>query len=90
MYNDTSEFIRESAPLELYCNFHCVEYRHVILNLWSHKGPQEFMLDLMYEIPRDDNIGRVTVTKEYVLHEGGPLIELRGMSRQPLYIGQFG
>ena len=51
---------------------------------------EEFMLDLMYEIPRDDNIGRVTVTKEYVLHEGGPLIELRGMSRQPLYIGQFG
>ncbi len=49
---------------------------------------EEFMLDLMYEIPKDDNIGRVTVTREYVLNEGGPLIELRGISRQPLYIGQ--
>ncbi len=48
---------------------------------------EEFMLDLMYEIPKDQNIGRVTVTKEYVLSEGGPLIELRGMGN-PLYIGQ--
>ncbi|MCR5789073.1 MAG: ATP-dependent Clp protease ATP-binding subunit ClpX [Lachnospiraceae bacterium] len=49
---------------------------------------EEFMLDLMYEIPKDDNIGRVIVTKEYVLHEGGPVIELRGMSGSGLYIGQ--
>ena len=49
---------------------------------------EEFMLDLMFEIPKDDNIGRVTVTREYVLKEGGPIIELRGISRQPLYIGQ--
>ncbi len=48
---------------------------------------EEFMLDLMFEIPKDDNIGRVTVTKEYVLSEGGPLVELRGISK-PLYIGQ--
>ncbi|MBR2275484.1 MAG: ATP-dependent Clp protease ATP-binding subunit ClpX [Lachnospiraceae bacterium] len=40
---------------------------------------EEFMLDLMYEIPKDEAIGRVTVTKEYVLHEGGPIIELRGV-----------
>ena len=24
------------------------------------------MLDIMYEIPKDDNIGMVTITKEYV------------------------
>ncbi|HAG70300.1 MAG TPA: ATP-dependent Clp protease ATP-binding subunit ClpX [Lachnospiraceae bacterium] len=52
---------------------------------------EEFMLDLMYEIPKDDNIGRVIVTREYVLKEGGPVIELRSMSRQqPLYIGKLG
>ena len=27
---------------------------------------EEFMLDIMYEIPKDDNIGRVTVTREYI------------------------
>jgi ATP-dependent Clp protease ATP-binding subunit ClpX len=26
---------------------------------------EEFMLDIMYEIPKDDNIGIVTITKEY-------------------------
>ena len=25
---------------------------------------EDFMLDIMYEIPKDDNIGTVTVTKE--------------------------
>ncbi len=39
---------------------------------------EEFMLDIMYEVPKDDNIGRVTVTKEYIEHKGGPLIEMRG------------
>ena len=39
---------------------------------------EEFMLDIMYEIPKDDNIGRVTITEEYIEGTGGPLIDLRG------------
>ena len=39
---------------------------------------EEFMLDIMYEIPKDDNIGRVTITKEYIEKTGGPIIEMRG------------
>lgn len=27
---------------------------------------EEFMLDIMYEIPKDDNIGEVVITKEYI------------------------
>ena len=36
------------------------------------------MLDIMYEIPKDDNIGRVVITKDYILGTGGPIIDLRG------------
>lgn len=39
---------------------------------------EEFMLDIMYEIPKDDNIGKVTITREYIEGTGGPLIEIRG------------
>jgi ATP-dependent Clp protease ATP-binding subunit ClpX len=39
---------------------------------------EEFMLDIMYEIPKDENIGRVTVTKAYLEHKGGPVIDMRG------------
>ena len=39
---------------------------------------EDFMLDIMYEIPKDDNIGRVTITKDYIEGTGGPLIEIRG------------
>jgi len=39
---------------------------------------EEFMLDIMYEIPKDDNIGKVTITKEYLEGCGGPRIEIRG------------
>ena len=39
---------------------------------------EEFMLDIMYEIPKDDNIGMVTITKAYIEGTGGPLITLRG------------
>ena len=39
---------------------------------------EEYMLDIMYEIPKDNNIGRVTITREYLEHTGGPRIELRG------------
>lgn len=40
---------------------------------------EEFMLDIMYEIPKDDNIGRVTITRAYIENTGGPLIEMRGV-----------
>ena len=39
---------------------------------------EEFMLDIMYEIPKDDNIGRVTITEDYIEKKGGPRIEMRG------------
>lgn len=39
---------------------------------------EEFMLDIMYEIPKDDSIGQVTITKDYIRGTGGPLITLRG------------
>ena len=39
---------------------------------------EEFMLDIMYEIPKDDNIGEVIITKEYIEGTGGPVIMLRG------------
>lgn len=39
---------------------------------------EEFMLDIMYEIPKDDNIGKVTITGDYIRGTGGPLIEIRG------------
>ncbi|MBR2189049.1 MAG: ATP-dependent Clp protease ATP-binding subunit ClpX [Eubacterium sp.] len=38
---------------------------------------EEFMLDIMYEIPKDRNIGEVVITKEYIEHTGGPRIMLR-------------
>ncbi|MBQ7955151.1 MAG: ATP-dependent Clp protease ATP-binding subunit ClpX [Lachnospiraceae bacterium] len=38
---------------------------------------EEFMLDIMYEIPKDDNIGTVTITKEYIQGTGGPVIDIR-------------
>ena len=40
---------------------------------------EKFMLDIMYEIPKDDNIGRVIITKEYIEHTGGPRILMRGV-----------
>ena len=39
---------------------------------------EEFMLDIMYEIPKDDNIGTVTITREYIEGTGGPIIDIRG------------
>ncbi|WP_167955750.1 ATP-dependent Clp protease ATP-binding subunit ClpX [Anaerosporobacter faecicola] len=41
---------------------------------------EEFMLDIMYEIPKDDNIGRVTITRDYIEKKGGPVIEMRGIA----------
>lgn len=41
---------------------------------------EEYMLDIMYEIPKDDNIGEVILTKEYIEHSGGPRIIPRGQT----------
>ena len=38
---------------------------------------EDFMLDIMYEIPKDDNIGKVTITREYIEGAGGPVIDIR-------------
>ena len=42
---------------------------------------EEFMLDIMYEIPKDDSIGQVTITRDYIEGKGGPIIMLRGQQR---------
>ena len=44
---------------------------------------EEFMLDIMYEIPKDENIGTVTITGDYIEGKGGPVIEIRG-GQQPV------
>ena len=41
---------------------------------------EEFMLDIMYEIPKDDNIGQVTITRAYIEGTGGPIIDIRNNS----------
>lgn len=39
---------------------------------------EEFMLDIMYEIPKDPDIGSVIITRAYLEKRGGPVIEMRG------------
>jgi ATP-dependent Clp protease ATP-binding subunit ClpX len=39
---------------------------------------EEYMQDIMFEIPKDSNIGKVTITADYLEHKGGPIIEFRG------------
>lgn len=39
---------------------------------------EEYMLDIMFEIPKDDNIGTVTITRDYINKKGGPRIGMRG------------
>jgi len=39
---------------------------------------EEFMLDIMYEIPKDPNIGSVVITRPYLEKHGGPLVQMRG------------
>lgn len=39
---------------------------------------EDYMLDIMYEIPKDSNIGSVTITGDYIRKQGAPLIEMRG------------
>jgi len=40
---------------------------------------EEFMLDIMYEIPKDKNIGRVIITRDYLKHKGAPNIVFRNV-----------
>ena len=44
---------------------------------------EEFMLDIMYEIPKDENIGRVTITRDYIEGKASPLIEVRTDTAAP-------
>lgn len=45
---------------------------------------EELMLDIMYEIPKDENIGRVVITRDYIEGKGVPLIEMRGSGSNKL------
>ncbi len=38
---------------------------------------EDLMLDIMYEIPKDKNIGEVVITEAYVAHKGGPDVRMR-------------
>ena len=40
---------------------------------------EDFMLDIMYEVPKDDNIGSVIITGDYVEGKGSPIIKMRGV-----------
>ena len=39
---------------------------------------EDYMLDIMYEIPKDPEIGSVVITRAYLDKNGGPLIQMRG------------
>ena len=39
---------------------------------------EEYMLDIMYEIPKDDNIGEVVITEGYIQGNGETKILMRG------------
>jgi endopeptidase Clp ATP-binding regulatory subunit (clpX) len=39
---------------------------------------EDFMLDIMYMVPRDDTIGSVTITGDYIKGKGSPILKLRG------------
>lgn len=38
---------------------------------------EEFMLDIMYEVPKDDNIGHVIITRDYIEGKASPIVEIR-------------
>ena len=38
---------------------------------------EEFMLDIMYEVPKDPGIGTVAITRQYLEKSGGPRIGMR-------------
>ena len=39
---------------------------------------EDFMMDIMYEIPKDEMIGKVVITKDYIEGKGAPQIIMRG------------
>lgn len=39
---------------------------------------EQFMMDIMYEIPKDEMIGKVIITKDYIEGKGAPVIRMRG------------
>ena len=45
---------------------------------------EEYMLDIMYEIPKDDSIGEVVISREYIEGNVGPRILLR--CQEPILI----
>lgn len=38
---------------------------------------EDLMMDLMYEIPKDKNIGKVIVDENFVNHKGAPIVEMK-------------
>lgn len=40
---------------------------------------EEVLLDIMFEIPKDENIVEVIITKDYINETGGPIIKTKGM-----------
>lgn len=52
---------------------------------------EEVMTDIMYEIPKDDSIGRVIVTRDFIENNGAPIIEIRSTektARRPALTGE--
>ena len=45
---------------------------------------EDYMLDIMYEIPKDDSIGQVIITKGYIEGTGVPKILMRGQEQYML------
>ncbi|MBR3402206.1 MAG: ATP-dependent Clp protease ATP-binding subunit ClpX [Parasporobacterium sp.] len=43
---------------------------------------EEIMLDIMYEIPKDDSIGKVVITRDYIENNGAPIISIRSNEKQ--------
>ena len=39
---------------------------------------EDLLLDIMYQVPKDDNIGTVIITGDYVKGKGSPIIKMRG------------
>ena len=39
---------------------------------------EDLLLDIMYQVPKDDNIGTVIITGDYVKKTGAPIIKMRG------------
>jgi ATP-dependent Clp protease ATP-binding subunit ClpX len=44
---------------------------------------EKYMLNIMYEVPKDPTIGSVTVTGDFIRGEGAPIIGLRGQEALP-------